>query len=97
MRAILFLTALCLSTAAHAEEAKAADPALPKDAEACRACHEKDAGGPEVDFKAFATSIHNQNGIGCTDCHAGYSMGEEKVGHINELMAAAPAMQGQGS
>jgi cytochrome b subunit of formate dehydrogenase/nitrate/TMAO reductase-like tetraheme cytochrome c subunit len=89
MRAILFLTALCLSTAAHAEEAKAADPALPKDAEACRACHEKDAGGPEVDFKAFATSIHNQNSVGCTDCHAGYKEGP----HDAELPALSAADQ----
>ncbi len=90
MRAIfLLLTSLCLSTIARAEEAKAA-AALPADAETCRACHEKDGGAPEVDFPGFAASLHGQNGIGCTDCHAGYKEGP----HEGELPALSAADQG---
>jgi cytochrome b subunit of formate dehydrogenase/nitrate/TMAO reductase-like tetraheme cytochrome c subunit len=88
MRAIFLLTALILSNLARAEEAKS-PPALPADAESCRACHEKDGGAPEVDFKAFAVSLHGQNGIGCTDCHAGYKEGP----HEGELAALSAGEQ----
>jgi len=82
MRATFLTIALLLSTAARAEEAKAA-AALPKDAESCQMCHEKGGLGPEVDFKGFPASVHGQNGIGCTDCHAGYKEGP----HGGELPA----------
>ena len=29
--------------------------------------------GPAVHADTFATSVHAQNGVGCTDCHAGYT------------------------
>ncbi|ACL63486.1 conserved hypothetical protein [Anaeromyxobacter dehalogenans 2CP-1] len=88
MRATLLAIALLLSTAARAEEAKPA-PALPADAESCLMCHDKGGGAPEVDFKAFPGSVHGQNEVGCTDCHAGYKEGP----HEGELPALSAAEQ----
>ncbi len=63
---------LALATAARAEEPKT--DAAPGGAESCLACHDgKDA--PAVDVAAFAKSVHGENGISCTDCHAGYTAG----------------------
>ncbi len=70
----VLLSFLAAAPLARAEEPKAA-PALPKDAETCQQCHEKGGDGPLFDFARFATSIHNQNGVACTDCHAGYTEG----------------------
>ncbi len=65
---------LTLGTAARAEEAKADPAAAPGGADSCLACHDgKDA--PAVDVAAFAKSVHGENGIACTDCHAGYTEG----------------------
>jgi cytochrome b subunit of formate dehydrogenase/nitrate/TMAO reductase-like tetraheme cytochrome c subunit len=79
MRTLLVSLSLLLAFGANA-----AEPKLPAEAENCLACHDGKT-APAVDTGAFLKGVHAANGIGCTDCHAGYSMGEEKVGHINEL------------
>lgn len=53
------------------------------DAESCFECHVQGGDGPAVDKDAFAKSVHGQNGVSCTDCHAGYAMGP----HEGELPA----------
>lgn len=78
MRATFLAIALLFSTGASAAEA-----GLPKDAEACLECHKKGGDGPEFNVAEFVTSVHAQNGIGCTDCHANYAMGP----HDGELPA----------
>jgi cytochrome b subunit of formate dehydrogenase len=83
MRSLLLSLSLLAATTARAEE-----PKLPAGAENCLACHDGKT-APAVDIAAFQKGIHAANGIGCTDCHAGYTMGEEKVGHINELKLSA--------
>jgi cytochrome b subunit of formate dehydrogenase len=84
MRAIFLVIALTFSSRAAAEEAK-----LPAGAETCLECHKAGGDGPEVKPAEFLKSIHGQNGIGCTDCHAGYAMGP----HEGELPALSPADQ----
>jgi cytochrome b subunit of formate dehydrogenase len=79
MRAtFLAIVALLLSTSASAEEAK-----LPAGAETCLECHKTGGDGPDFKTAEFLKSVHGQNGIGCTDCHAGYAMGP----HEGELPA----------
>jgi cytochrome b subunit of formate dehydrogenase/nitrate/TMAO reductase-like tetraheme cytochrome c subunit len=83
MRSLLAALSLLFAFAAGAEE-----PKLPADAENCLGCHDGKM-APAVDVATFMKSVHQTNDqmkVGCTDCHAGYSMGEEKVGHANELM-----------
>src|SRR5512138_2935110 len=79
MRQIFLAVSLLAASAASAPLARAEDaktpPALPKDAATCQQCHEKGGDGPTFDFAKFATSIHNQNGVACTDCHQGYTEG----------------------
>jgi cytochrome b subunit of formate dehydrogenase len=84
MRLIVLTTVLLLASAARGE-----DPKLPSDAAGCLECHKKGGDGPEVDVGAFAKSVHGQNGIACTDCHAGYAMGP----HEGELPKLSPAEQ----
>ncbi len=84
MRAFFLLIALLLASGAGAQEAKK----LPGGADACIDCHDgKDA--PGVDLDAFAKSVHEENGIGCADCHAGYAMGP----HEGELPALSAEEQ----
>ncbi len=52
----------------------------------CLECHKAGGDGPEIRKDVFDRSVHGQNGVGCTDCHAGYSMGP----HEGELPALAP-------
>ena len=68
MRAILLSLALLLATAARAEE-----PKLPEGSDTCMQCHSPGGDGPAVEAAPFAASVHAQNGVGCTDCHAGYT------------------------
>ena len=80
---VTFLAVLLLSASAvRAEEAK-----LPGGADACVDCHQKGGDGPAVDLEPFARSVHGENGIGCADCHAGYTMGP----HEGELPALSGA------
>jgi cytochrome b subunit of formate dehydrogenase/nitrate/TMAO reductase-like tetraheme cytochrome c subunit len=78
MRAIFLTIALGLSSSALAAEAAAAPPAaaLPPEAKDCLECHKAGGDGPAVShLDAFAASVHGQAGVGCKDCHQGYSMG----------------------
>jgi cytochrome b subunit of formate dehydrogenase len=68
MRAILLSLALLHSAAVRAEE-----PKLPEGSDTCLQCHSPGGDGPAVHADTFATSVHAQNGVGCTDCHAGYT------------------------
>jgi cytochrome b subunit of formate dehydrogenase len=68
MRAILLSLALLLASAARAEE-----PKLPEGSDSCMQCHSPGGDGPTVEPAPFAASVHAQNGVGCTDCHAGYT------------------------
>jgi cytochrome b subunit of formate dehydrogenase/nitrate/TMAO reductase-like tetraheme cytochrome c subunit len=68
MRAILLSLALLLATAARAEE-----PKLPEGSDTCMQCHSPGGDGPTVEAAPFAASVHAQNGVSCTDCHAGYT------------------------
>ena len=76
MRPFFLLIALVASAEARGGEAK-----LPGGADACVDCHSKEGDGPPVDLGVFAKSVHGENGIGCTDCHAGYSMGPHTSDH----------------
>jgi len=76
MRPIFLSIALLVAPAARAGEAQ-----LLGGADACIDCHGKDGDGPTVDLGMFARSVHGENGIGCTDCHAGYSMGPHDSDH----------------
>src|SRR5512145_1338757 len=69
-RFLLASLSLLLAFGANAEEAK-----LPADAESCLECHKAGGDGPAFDAPAFLKGVHAANGIGCTDCHAGYAMG----------------------
>ncbi|HUL57665.1 MAG TPA: multiheme c-type cytochrome [Anaeromyxobacteraceae bacterium] len=80
MRPNLLAFLLLLSGLAAAPSARA------DDSDTCLECHKAGGDGPEVKKDAFAKSIHGQNGVGCTDCHAGYSMGP----HEGELPALSP-------
>jgi cytochrome b subunit of formate dehydrogenase/nitrate/TMAO reductase-like tetraheme cytochrome c subunit len=68
MRAILLSFALLLASTARAEE-----PKLPQGSDTCLQCHSPGGDGPTVHPDLFAKSVHAQNGVGCTDCHAGYT------------------------
>jgi cytochrome b subunit of formate dehydrogenase len=81
MRIPLIAAALVLLSLAPAS-ARAADAD-------CLACHVKDGDGPAVDADAFKKSVHGENGLSCTDCHAGYEMGP----HESELPALSPGEQ----
>ncbi len=78
MRTLVVSIALLVAAPAAV---RAAETKLPGGAEACVDCHSKDGDGPDVDLKAFAASVHGENGIGCTDCHAGYAMGPHVGDH----------------
>jgi cytochrome b subunit of formate dehydrogenase len=82
MRSTFLLLTLLLAGAARAEEAK-----LPGGADACKDCHSEGGDGPAVDLGAWAKSVHGENDVSCTDCHAGYAMGP----HEGEL----PALSGE--
>jgi cytochrome b subunit of formate dehydrogenase len=70
-----FLAISVLSLLAAAPLARADEPKPAADVETCKQCHDKGGDGPTVDFARFATSIHAQNGVACTDCHGGYTEG----------------------
>jgi cytochrome b subunit of formate dehydrogenase len=70
MRHTFLLLTLLLAGAARADDAK-----LPGGADACKDCHAKGGDGPTVDLDAWAKSVHADNDVSCTDCHAGYAMG----------------------
>ncbi len=85
MRQILLVIALVVCASARADDAKQAADAkqpAPGGAESCLECH-NGSDAPSVDAAAFAKSVHGENGISCTDCHAGYTMGP----HEEELPA----------
>jgi cytochrome b subunit of formate dehydrogenase len=84
MRAIFVSIALLLAAPVGVG---AAEAKLPGGADACVDCHSKEGDGPDVDLQAFAGSVHGENGIGCTDCHAGYAMGP----HVGDHGALADA------
>ncbi|HET7825337.1 MAG TPA: cytochrome b/b6 domain-containing protein [Anaeromyxobacter sp.] len=76
MRPFFLWIALAAAVTARAGEAK-----LPGGADACVDCHNPKGDGPNVDLAAFAKSVHGENGVGCTDCHSGYSMGPHESDH----------------
>jgi len=91
MRATFLTFALLLAAVARAEEQKPAADVGGFDA--CKDCHNgKDA--PAVEIDAFARSVHGENGIACTDCHAGYAMGPHE-GELAALSAADEAVVGR--
>ena len=104
MRATFLAIALSLATSALAAEAAPALPAnLPADAAECLECHQQGGDGPAVSHLAdFAKSVHGQEGVGCKDCHQGYSMGphdgEVKLSPADEATVAvlAKASWGEG-
>src|SRR5512145_1761160 len=53
----------------------AEEPKLPAEAESCLECHKAGGDGPAFDAPTFLKGVHAANGIGCTDCHKGYTMG----------------------
>ncbi len=90
MRATFLAIALSFATPALAAEAAASAPAaaavpanLPADATDCLECHKQGGDGPAVSHLAeFGKSVHGQAGVGCTDCHQGYSAGPHD-GEVN--------------
>jgi cytochrome b subunit of formate dehydrogenase len=87
MRAIFLAIAVLLSTAASAEEAK-----LPEGADACLECHKAGGDGPEVQAAGFLKSVHGQSGIGCADCHEGYTPEHAMGGALPALSAEQQAV-----
>ena len=74
MRATFLAIALSFATSALAAETAPAN--LPADAADCLECHKQGGDGPAVSHLAeFAKSVHGQQGVGCKDCHQGYSSG----------------------
>ncbi len=88
MRRILLVIALVVCASARADDAKkAAEAKQPAagGADTCLECH-NGSDAPAVDIAAFAKSVHGENGISCTDCHSGYSMGPHE-GELPPLSA----------
>jgi cytochrome b subunit of formate dehydrogenase len=104
MRTLLATLSLLLAFDASAFEhgaapapAAAAKPAAKSSADDCLGCHDGKS-AYAVDLAAFQKSVHSANGVGCTDCHQGYAMGDEtvgangrKLGHAGELKFSNPA------
>jgi cytochrome b subunit of formate dehydrogenase len=83
-RSLLLSLSLLFAFSVNAEEAK-----LPAGAETCLECHKAGGDGPAFDAPAFLKGVHAANGIGCTDCHQGYTMGP----HDEEGAPATPFAQ----
>jgi len=88
MRSFIFATLLLAAPIAYAQGSEA--PKLPAGSDACLECHAPGGDGPEVKADLFGKSVHAENGVGCTDCHQGYTP-EHAMG--GELPALAPAEQ----
>jgi cytochrome b subunit of formate dehydrogenase len=87
MRAPLLVLCLLVASAARAEEAK-----LPAGAADCLECHKPGGDGPPVDPSTFSRSIHGDNGVGCADCHAGYTPEHAMGGALPALTPAEEAV-----
>jgi len=87
MRSLLVSLSVLFAFSVSAEEAK-----LPADAESCLECHKAGGDGPAVDAPAFLKGIHAANGIGCTDCHKGYTMGPHDAEAVAGLSDADKAI-----
>src|SRR5690242_13432128 len=83
MRSFLFLTAILVASAAHADEAK-----LPPGSDTCLECHKPGGDGPTVQPDVFAKSVHAANGVSCADCHQGYTPEHAMGGALPALAAA---------
>jgi cytochrome b subunit of formate dehydrogenase len=86
-RFLLASLSLLLAFGANAEEAK-----LPAEAESCLECHKAGGDGPAFDAAAFLKGIHAANGIGCTSCHPGYTMGPHDAESVAGLSDADKAI-----
>jgi cytochrome b subunit of formate dehydrogenase/nitrate/TMAO reductase-like tetraheme cytochrome c subunit len=86
MRALFFAFVVLVASSARAAEAS-----LPAGSETCLECHKAGGDGPEVNVPDFASSVHAQNGVGCADCHEGYTP-EHAMG--GTLPALSPEQQG---
>jgi cytochrome b subunit of formate dehydrogenase/nitrate/TMAO reductase-like tetraheme cytochrome c subunit len=87
IRSVFATLSLLLAFTVNAQE-----PKLPADAESCLECHKAGGDGPAFNTASWLKGVHAANGIGCTDCHAGYAMGphdgEVKLSDADKALVA---------